>query len=440
MKTQLKYYFKKLIRQGFTFQRISKELQKSQYFSAEQLDELQNKKLRKLVRHCYKNVPYYTELFKQLNLKPEDIQKKEDLKKLPYLDKHIVRENFDKLVARNKSKRLCNIGKTSGTTGTPLNIYRDYHSINFENAAIYRHYNNVVDFSQKKITLRGQVVVPVDTKTPPFWEYNSADNELIMSSYHLSDKTAEIYIKKIKEFNPKTICAYPSSVYLLATHFEKVNQQLKLKAVFTSSEKTKENQRELIEKVFNCKVYDWYGQAERASAIGQCEKGTYHVIEDYSITETIETGNDLEVVGTNLDNYTMPLLRYKTGDTINLATNKCTCGRYFREVADISGRETSYYIMTAEGTKVTAFDHFARDVQNIIEAQIVQEKIGELIINVTTNGKFSENDKELLVKNTLQHTFSDMSVIVNVVSEIPRGPNGKFVSVINKLIGKNDAE
>jgi len=433
---QLKYYLKRLIRQGFTFNKIFGDLKKSQYFSKDELYELQNQKLRKLIHHCYKNVPYYIDLFRELNLKPDDITIKEDLKKLPFLDKHIVRNNYDKLIAKNKSKLFCNIGQTSGTTGTPLNLYRDYSSINFENAVIQRHYASAASLGLKKIILRGQIIIPVNQQKPPFWEYNQADNELLMSSYHLSDKTAKIFIEKIKEFNPQILCAYPSSAYLLAKHFNNLNQQLNLTAVFTSSEKIEENQRELIEKTFNCKIYDWYGQAERASAIGQCEKGTYHIIEDYSIVETIETEIGLEMVGTNLDNYIMPLLRYRTDDTVILSPNDCQCGRYFRKVTEICGRETHYHIVTPESAKITsaAISLIPRGVNNIIETQFVQEKIGELIINITANDQFSEKDKELLIKNTLEHTSPDMKVIINKMESIPRGPNGKFQAVINKLI------
>lgn len=434
---KLKYYLKKLIRQGFTFKKIFKELEKSQYFSAEQLEELQNEKLRKIIEHCYKNVPYYTELFDNLNLKPEDIQTKEDLKKLPFMDKYTVRENFDKLIAKNKCKRCSVIGETSGTTGTPLRIYRDYYSVNFENAAANRHYASVVDLGARKITLRGQLITPVEQQEPPFWGFNPADNELIMSSYHLSQKTASIFIEKIKEFNPQIIYAYPSSAYLLAKYFAEANETLNLKAVFTSSEKLEEKHRELIEKTFNCKIYDWYGQAERVAAIGQCEKGTYHIIEDYSIVEIIATEDELELVGTTLDNYIMPLLRYKTGDYIELSEHKCNCGRNFREVKKIFGREANYILIT-DGPKYVAFNHIPRGVENVIELQFVQEKINELIINVVTSGNFSQKDKDLLIKNTLEHTCPDLSIIINEVEQIPRGANGKFKEVINKLIGKDN--
>lgn len=432
MKNQIKYYFKKFIRQGITFKQILRDLQESQYFSAEQLEEMQNQKLKDIIEHCYKNVPYYREIFDKLNLKPEDIKTKKDLEKLPLLDKHIVIKNYGKLIAKNKNKFFCNIGQTSGTTGTPLNLRRDYHSINFENAIVNRFYSNVADLKSKKITLRGEIIVPIKRQKPPFWKYNQANNELLMSSYHLSNKTAKIFIDKIKHFNPQIIYAYPSAIYLLAQHFDNLQEKIKIDAIFTSSEKLETEKREFIEKVFNCKIYDWYGQAERVAAISQCEGGAYHIIEDYSIVETVETENGLELVGTNLENYIMPLLRYRTGDIVELEESGCPCGRHFRKISKIQGRKADY-ITTENGLKFVAFNHIPRGVDNLIELQFVQEKIGELTINITTNGRFREEDRQKLIKNTLEHTDLNMNVIINEMDEIPRGANGKFESVVNKL-------
>lgn len=440
MYSQIKYYFKKLIRQGNSFNKILKELEESQYFSPEQLAELQNKKLRKLIKHCYQNVPYYTELFDSLNLKPEDIQTKEDLKKLPYLDKYIVKENFDKLIAKNKLKCLAYETKTSGTTGTPGKIMWDKTSLAYEYAIVERQYQNAGDNNLKRITLRGNFIKSVDDYKPPFWELNPFNNELIMSSYHLNQKTANLYIEKIKEFNPEILYAYPSTAFLLAKYIKSSNTELNLKAVFTSSETLEQDKKEFIEETFKCSIFDWYGQVERVVAIGQCKNGTYHIQEDYSIVELLETKSGLEIVGTHLNNYIMPLIRYKTTDTIELSPHKCRCGCNFRTLSKIHGKNSNYYqIITNEGAKVTSFGYIPMGVNNIIETQFVQEKINELIINVTTNGNFSSKDREQLIKNAKERISSEIKVFVNEVSDIPRGPNGKFQTVINNITNENPA-
>lgn len=437
MNNKIKYYLKKLIRQGFTFNKIYKELQKSQHYSLEQVDDLQNKKLRKLITHCYKNVPYYKELFDKLNLKPSEIKTKEDLKKLPYLDKYIVKDNFEKLIAKNIPRFLCYETKTSGTTGTPGRIMWDRRTLDYEYACVSRFYQNAGDKNSKRVTLRGNFIKPVDDKKPPFWEFNKYNNELIMSSYHLNQATAKLYIEKIKEFQPDVLNAYPSTTLLLAKYIKNLDEKLNLKAIFTSSEILADEKREFIENVFNCKIYDWYGQVERVAAIGQCKEGKYHIQEDYSIVELLGTDCSVEIVGTHLHNYIMPLIRYKTTDTVEPDNQKCSCGCDFRTISKIFGKDSGYYhIFTNEGEKITSFGYIPMGVNNIIETQFVQEKVGELIINVTTNGKFNDNDKQKLIKNTLERTSSDMKVIINEVTEIPRGPNGKFVSVINKIAGE----
>ena len=61
------------------------ELRRNEHLSSEQLKALQQKKLQKLIRHCYKTVPYYTRLFDQLGIIPDMIKTLEDLQKLPPL-------------------------------------------------------------------------------------------------------------------------------------------------------------------------------------------------------------------------------------------------------------------------------------------------------------------------------------------------------------------
>lgn len=432
MVNQAKYYLKKLIRQGFTFNKILKELQQSQYFSKEQLENLQNQKLRKIIHHCYKNVPYYTDLFNSLNLKPEDISIKEDLAKLPFLDKHIVRENFDKLIAKNTLEFLCKTAKTTGTTGTPGKFLRDYYSINFEKAMISRFEKCCGDKNLRRLTLRADVVVPFEQDVPPFWEYNKADDELIMSAYHLCDKNAKYFIDKILEFNPEIMYLQPSTACILARIFQDIPNKLDIKAIFTSSETLSGYQKDFVEKTFKTKIYDRYGMVERVAAIGHCEKGNYHIFEDYSIVELIPQEDYYEICGTDFNNFAMPLLRYKTGDLVILEENKCTCGRNFREVSSIQGRAVNY-ILTPEHTKKVNLDLINRDIENIVETQYVQESIDELIVKIVATPNFTEKDEQKIINNTRDYISPNMKISIEKVDEIPRNKNGKFVNVIRKF-------
>ena len=436
MRTVLKGYLYKYVRQGKTFKKILADLKESEYYSWEQLETLQRNKLQKLMNHCYRNVPYYTDIFKQIGLKPEDIKTVKDLERLPFLDKRTVNANFDKLQAKNMVKFLANRARTSGTTGRPTTFLRDYHSINFESAAMWRFWNNLGDFGLRRVVLRGADVVPIERKKPPFWVYSPANRELIMSVYHLSGDTAKSYIEKLKEFNPDTLSALPSAAYQLAVYCQNSGCEINLKAVYTTCELLPASYRSFIEKVFQCPVMDWYGQSERVAAIAQCEVGTYHILEDYSIVETAATNCGLEIVGTGLDNYLMPLIRYRTGDIIELGHCMCSCGRSFRTVEKFYGRNVDY-VITPEGNRISlllvneAIDLAA--VSNIGQIQFVQEAVGKLEVNIVKSNIRKPLEREKIVQLVKSRTSPEMVVKVNEVESIPRGPNGKVSNVVQRV-------
>jgi phenylacetate-CoA ligase len=122
-------WLKRLYRQGPYFQKLSQELFENHTFSREMLERYQLERLQKMIHYCYDNVPYYTDLFNRLGLKHNDFQTLQDLRKIPVLDKHIVKANYEKLIAKNIPKVFCKTAHTSGTTGMPSTFLRDYHSM-----------------------------------------------------------------------------------------------------------------------------------------------------------------------------------------------------------------------------------------------------------------------------------------------------------------------
>lgn len=436
-------WLKKLYRRGPRFHYHAGVLDSTQRYTAEQLQAYQGKLLEKMVRHCYQHVPYYQDLFHELKLKPEDFRKPADLEKLPLLDKKTVQENYDRMISRRHYNFLCNMGTTSGSTGMPGKFVRDYDAINFEHATVWRHWQNAGDTGKRRISLRGEIIVPASQNFPPFWRYNPANSELQMSSYHLSRDNSIHYIQKILEFKPQILYCGPSMGHVLAKFFRHHEVDYQFDAIFTSSESLEPEVRDYIEGTFKCRIYDWYGQAERVAAVGQCVYGDYHIQEDYSIVELLQgpDASSYELVGTQLYNYVMPLLRYRTQDYVYMRDAEypkvpCACGQSFRRVEKILGRSYGY-LLTPEGYHIAITAHIPVGVDNVIETQFYQEKKGEVILKVLTNGSFTDSDREQLVSNTLKHTSPHMKVTVMEVGDIPRGPNGKFINIINKMESLN---
>ena len=111
--------------QGTEIRKYLKWFNRTQWLKPEELEKLQNKKLRALIQHAYRNVPYYHRIFKKLELRPDDIQNKEDLSKLPILTKEDIRKNLDQLRAVNVPKSRVIEAHSSGSTGEPLKYYID---------------------------------------------------------------------------------------------------------------------------------------------------------------------------------------------------------------------------------------------------------------------------------------------------------------------------
>ncbi len=101
-----------------------RKLIKNRQLSSDELRELQDRRLREVIQHAYKNVPYYHELFKTVGLLPEDISTVEDLKHIPITKKDDLKAaGLGKIMAKDVKVSSCNKIFTSGSTGKPLTIY-----------------------------------------------------------------------------------------------------------------------------------------------------------------------------------------------------------------------------------------------------------------------------------------------------------------------------
>ncbi len=430
----LKSFLKHSLRHGRSFRKFLNEVETTAQFSTEELESYQNSKLADTIRVAYNHVPFYRDMFRQHKLRPEDIQVKEDLRKLPFIDKDVVKKHFGNF--RNKNFRgYVSTAETGGTSGSPGTFLRDLDSINFENAIVWRFFReNGKSLSSKRITIRGDIICPVDQKRPPFWQRDPFAKEILLSGYHINDTNMKLYVEQIKLYPAYDLYAYPSTAYLLAEYCLRNNVDVSFSAVFTSSEMLFGHQREKIEKAFQCKVFDWYGQVERASAIGECPHGNYHIQEDYAITEFIPTGKGLyEIVGTTLHNTVMPLIRYRTGDLVELdQDNPCACGSCFRKVKSISGREGDA-IKTPDERVVGILNHIPRGVDHLIELQFEQTALDTVILRIVCTDDFSRKDKAVLLKKAREHISRDMKFIIEKVDHIKRSERGKFIPVVTHL-------
>ncbi|MFA5317704.1 MAG: hypothetical protein WC369_09835 [Dehalococcoidales bacterium] len=429
-------------------------LRKSQWWSREQLEEYQMRRLSRLLDHAYQNVPYYRRVFDERGLKPGDIQNLSDLSKLPFLTKEIIRDNLKDMVARNYPANKLEYVTTGGSTGIPLGIYYEKGvSRAIEWAFIKTLWERVgYRFQDKSIILKGNVVAAAEQGI--FWEKTLFGRWLILSSYHMTDDNLPEYITRIRQFRPKYFQTYPSTINILARFMKKngVKPFNSVRAVFCGSENIYPGQRELIEEVLNCRVYSWYGHAERVVLAGECEQSAhYHIFPEYGVTELVrEDGAPVKdeeetgaIVGTGLTNYVMPLIRYKTDDMTVMVKGFCTCKRGYPLLKKVQGRWLQEFIITKNNRPIpiTAINMHSDVFDNVAQFQFYQDKKEEVVFNVVKKPAYTDRDTEYIQRELSRKLGGDIDLIIRFVNHIPRTGRGKYRFLIQKLpvkLGEED--
>jgi phenylacetate-CoA ligase len=428
---------------GREFRRKLYECEKNQWLSREELRAYQDENLRKLIRHCFENVPYYRLLMDQRRLKPSDIKTVDDLPKLPVLTPAEIRVNFDRLVASNYKRSRLILGHTSGTTGSPLEFYYDRNICLIKNVFDWRQKRWAgIDTHDKIAFFLGRIVVPMERRSPPFWRTNHVLNHLFMSSFHLSAENLVHYLRRLRRFKPMAVEGYPSTLFIIARFLLSQNETLPVKAAFTSSETLYPQQRETIEQAFECPLFDFYGMAERTIFATECDRHRgHHLNMDFGVTEIIkkdnqpaEVGEPGRIVATSLHNYAMPLIRYRTSDITAIRNEECPCGRKFPLMEDITTKAEDI-ITTPDGRYISSsiLTHPFKPMHNILESQIIQEDIDTLVIKIVKTSSYNESDTERLLKEMKRRLGDGMDISIRFVDSIERTSAGKFRWVISRV-------
>lgn len=428
---------------GKRFRRLLAEIEARQWCSEAELIEYQNDKLKSLIKHCYENVPYYRSLMDARKLRPADIRTIYDLPKLPVLKRETVQNELNRLRATNFRYSELVAGFTSGTTGSPLQLFWDKRICRVKTAT---------DWLQKKIAginpgdriafFLGRQIVPLHQKKPPFWRHNWIFNHLFCSSWHLSQTNLKAYFDKLGKFKPLAIEGYPSTMYILARYLAAAGRTFPLKAVFTSSEPLFDDQREVIRKAFACSVFDFYGMAERVVFGFECEMHEgKHLSLDFGITEILShegepAGNGRlgRLVATGLHNYAMPLIRYQSSDVTAVRAGDCRCGRKLPLIENITTKDEDI-ITTSDGRYLpsSALNALTKSIAGIAEHQIIQEDRSRIIVRMTRGQDYSDMTEGLIMESLRKILGPDMSIELQFVDEIPRTKAGKFKWVISRV-------
>lgn len=421
-------------------------LKRNQFLSREKIEKLKEEKFIKLVNYAYNNVPLYKKKYDEAGIKIEEIKTLKDIEKLPILEKEELIEGFpNDTVSKEYNVDDLTIGITGGTTGKTLNIAYSDETMLMRVFTSYRMFDLIADGYN-----RDDVHTYVYTSKFPLGD-SLPDGSFPMHFICTLDsieKSKEILLKT----KPNLLTMYPSRLedILRELSEEEVKEISKnLKAICVKSEMSTQKQRDEWSRIFNVPVLDEYGSEELCGTVAaQCQHKGYHIWEDLNIIEAVdENGINVpdgelgELLGTNLYNYAMPLIRYRQGDLVSILPKevKCECGREFQMIKELKGRKNSTFKLKSGKVLSSGYLLDVGYVQlikyrNTLKSWVlIQEKIDKVVFECIPGEGLTEEIKANIKKDVEKLLFNEAEVEVRLVKDLPVSARGKRKQIISEI-------
>lgn len=358
---------------------------------------------------------------------------------LPVLTKAALRQQPGAFL--NAMHKTVTVSSTSGTTGSPMTIQHERKSLMRRFALSHDHLerNGVPPFSCS-IRLSGRLIAgPAD---PRPYLYNPFERQYFMSTYHLHERYARVVSDLVHLAQPTFIDGYPSA---LAQFVELAATVRALPASLTHAISTAETLDpgtiHRITGTTGITLLDYYSASEGLAWIQQCRHGTYHVRWQSGIFEVERGGKyyrsgDGNIVCTSFVQDRTPLIRYATGDWVEdlRAPEQCRCGLRTQTVKGILGRVEDL-VVTRDGRALGMFSYRTlKTISGLGETQIIQSETDKFTV-LSTGASPKDH---AWIKQQIEVQFAkalgyQVHVDLQVVNEIPRGPNGKLRLVVSRL-------
>lgn len=420
--------------------RIQRRIEEMQWTSQDAIRTFQKDRLHRLLKHATTAVPAYHSSAGASA--PDDADAFEALRSLPLLSKARLQRTGDELRAHGSFRVTRKT--TGGSTGQAVTVQKERAAIASEMAATWVGYgwfgvrpgDRAVRFWGDPATVRRKL------------RFAAADfvmNRKRFSAFAFNEQTLERYWAATQRFGPDYLYGYVSMLEQLGRYVLKNNLRsdgLRLKAVITTSEVLTEAHRKLFADAFGAPVQNEYGCGEVGPIAYECPNGSLHVMATNLVVEILDReGNEVspgesgEVVVTDLNNYAMPLIRYRVGDYAERGAD-CTCGRGFPVLARIRGREYDF-IQGPDGSRyhgeyiMYLFEDLRAAGIQIDGFKVTQVEEAELLIELVSDEPHEAVTER--VRTAFSGRLPRFAIHVAFVPEIPRRPSGKAVLVENRL-------
>lgn len=419
-------------------------LKRTEFVEKAELENIQLRRLQRLLQNAYINVPYYRREFDRVGFKPSQLKKIEDIVNIPLLSKNAVRKNvYFSLFSKNHNKSEMHRISTSGSTGEPFVCYADKFQLEMRFATTLRALEmSGWRFGDKQLRLWHQTLGMSKTQATKERIDALFMRRHFIPAFEMSTNSMDNLMRVIERKKPVLIDGYAESLNFIASATHRSFNH-RPKALMSSAQQLTESTRAKIEQSFGAKVLDKYGSREFSGIAYQClESENHHVQDESYIVEILVDGRPAlpgetgEIVVTDLNNFSMPLIRYRIGDmAIAVEQSPCPCGRSHKLIGQISGR-TQALIFCNNGVWLpgTFFAHFFKDFDFAVKHyQVLQDSKESFKLLIVPNPQFNSQVEVHIIAQLRSYAGASQVIEIEIVNEIPLLKTGKRTPVVSKI-------
>ncbi|CAM4206750.1 hypothetical protein [Lacicoccus alkaliphilus] len=384
-----------------------------------------------LMHHLKENIKVY----ENIEIDENDIMA--SFKRLPFTEKGDLRYALED---RSYKKGMIRESLTSGTTGANLIVYDSEHDRAKRMAFLdyIKYQNGVMPFS-KRASFTGQELTLPDHNNK-LWRFNYTMNQMLYAARYITpDNVSHIY-ESLERFRPVSMDGSPSALHILAKHMLRgdIKASWDVTAIFPTNEILTPRVKRDLEKAFDTIVIDQYSTAEGAPFIYSDPEGRYMLGDETGLFEFFRKGHHLyEMVVTTFINEATPIVRYKIGDQVEMASDAEYLNSFEDEcrISKIIGRGADF-LYSSDGNKVNSIivAWIADELEDVVaHTQFIQEEMNRVTINIVVEEDFTEHHERTLRERTKKMLGREVDVIFNYMDAIPKARSGKVRFIINEV-------
>lgn len=421
------------------------KLMKTQWLKREELENIQLKKLKRIVEHCYKNNEFYRVKFRKVGFIPSDLKTLDDMKYLPIVTKDELRENYNKVISRKYNNKNCYISHTSGSTGEIFTTLQNPEMYHYTRTFTLRMFLNFGISLFDRFGLVTHGFRPFDKKG--LLQYLG----LLKTSYFPGNMALEEIWKGISEAQPDLLQSYAGILLeitkMLKSGLLQQTKKIKPKLIVVVGEPTSREERNFIENCFNSLTLDAYPCMELNLLAFECEKKNgLHINSEGVIIEIIKDGKKVkngekgEVVITSLENKALPFIRYNIKDISSLKTDICECGRGLHLIDYIEGRSDDVLTLPSgiriqPGQINAAIMHLCQNgikPYELLDFFIIQNSVNSITVKLRLQNYNSEIP--LKISESLKNLFIEpVKIDMEIVDKIERKVSHKRRKIMSHI-------